>query len=382
MFLGLSLRVTNGQYKSVYGGCLHAGVSFIIQLIQWSKRPKRLQKLTMAWDGPMQNFIVIALYKFVKLPHFESLQAPLLEVCQKAGIKGTLLLAEEGINGTVAGTEKATETFLSYLRDHPNFADIVYKKSWASEMPFLRMKVRLKKEIVTMGVPDTDPNKIVGTYVKPKEWNALISDPDVVVIDTRNDYEVEIGSFKGAIDPKTTTFREFPKWVADNKEKLKKPKIAMYCTGGIRCEKSTAYMKSLGYEEVYHLEGGILKYLEDVPAENSLWDGECFVFDSRVSVKHGLEEGSYDQCYGCRWPITEEDKLHPHYVLGVSCPRCYEHISEEKKAAAAERQKQIDLAGGKAQDHMGVDVEGARRAKKRARAAQKEKQANQKKAVK
>lgn len=305
----------------------------------------------------MSNYLVAALYKFVTLPDFDKLQKPIQDVCDKNGIKGTLLLASEGINGTIAGPEKGVRTLLDYLNGRNELGKITHKESWAEDMPFLRMKVRLKKEIVTMGVPGTDPNKIVGTYVKPENWNDLINDPDVVLVDTRNDYEVEIGTFKGAIDPKTTNFRDFPAWVQKNKEKFDKPKVAMFCTGGIRCEKSTAYMKEQGYTDVYHLEGGILKYLEEIPKEESLWEGECFVFDSRISVKHGLEEGSYDQCFGCRWPITEEDKLSDKYTKGVCCPRCYDTTDEEKKARSAERQKQIDLAKKRGKDHMAADIE-------------------------
>jgi len=320
----------------------------------------------------MANFLVAALYKFVRLPHFEALQQPLLDTCEANGVKGTLLLADEGINGTIAGPESGVRKLLDFMHSHDEFKDLIHKESWASEMPFLRMKVRLKKEIVTMGVPGTDPNAIVGTYVKPQSWNALISDPDVVLVDTRNDYEVEIGTFKGAVDPKTTNFRDFPAWAAENKDILKKPKIAMFCTGGIRCEKSTAYMKSQGYEEVYHLEGGILKYLEEIPKEESLWEGECFVFDSRISVGHGLEEGEYDQCYGCRWPITEEDKQSSKYEKGVSCPRCHGTLSTEKKAAAKERQKQIDLARERNEDHLAVDMEQVRKEAVARKAAQRE----------
>jgi len=321
----------------------------------------------------MAEFLVAALYKFVRLPNFEELQAPLLDVCEQNGVKGTLLLADEGINGTVAGPEAGVRALLVHLHDMEQFADLVHKESWASEMPFLRMKVRLKKEIVTMGVPGTDPNAIVGTYVKPEDWNDLISDPNVVLVDTRNDYEVEIGTFEGAVDPQTTTFREFPDWEKRNSNLLKsKKKVAMFCTGGIRCEKSTAYMKSQGYDEVYHLEGGILKYLEEVPAEESMWEGECFVFDSRISVKHGLEEGQYDQCFGCRWPIIEEDKKSPKYEQGVSCPRCYDGLSEEKKAASKERQKQIELARQRNEEHLAIDMEAVRKTIQAEKATQRE----------
>lgn len=316
----------------------------------------------------MSNFLVAALYKFVTLPKYKALQQPLLDVCNANGIKGTLLLASEGINGTVGGPEAGIRALLDYLHANADFSDLTHKESWSEDMPFLRMKVRLKEEIVTMGVPGTDPNKIVGSYVKPEDWNALISDPDVVLVDTRNDYEVGIGTFKGAIDPNTTNFRDFPEWVQKNKDVLNKPKVAMFCTGGIRCEKSTAYMKEQGYDDVYHLEGGILKYLEDVPKAQSLWEGECFVFDSRISVKHGLEEGSYDQCYGCRWPITEEDKSSDKYIKGVCCPRCFDKTPEEKKVRSAERQKQIELARERGEDHIAVDMDQIREDASKAKA--------------
>lgn len=308
----------------------------------------------------MSNFLVAALYKFVTLPDYEAMQEPLLKACEDNGIKGTLLLASEGINGTVAGTETGIRALIEYLHGQEAFAELTHKESWSEEMPFLRMKVRLKKEIVTMGVPGTDPNKIVGSYVKPEDWNDLISDPNVVLIDTRNDYEVDIGTFQGAIDPRTTNFRDFPEWVAKNKDVLDKPKVAMFCTGGIRCEKSTAFMKEQGYKDVYHLEGGILKYLEEIPQDESMWEGECFVFDSRVSVKHGLEEGSYDQCFGCRWPITQEDIALDTYIKGVCCPRCFDKTPEEKKARSAERQKQIDLAHERGEEHIAIDMNRVR----------------------
>jgi UPF0176 protein len=321
----------------------------------------------------MAEFLVAALYKFVRMPNFKELQAPLQEVCDKGDVKGTLLLAEEGINGTVAGPEDGVRALLDFLNSREEFTGLVHKESWASEMPFLRLKVRLKNEIVTMGVPGTDPNSIVGTYVKPEDWNALISDPDVVLVDTRNDYEVGIGTFEGAVDPETTTFREFPQWEKDNEDMLRaKKKVAMFCTGGIRCEKSTAYMKAQGYDEVYHLEGGILKYLEEVPAEESMWEGECFVFDSRISVGHGLKEGPYDQCYGCRWPITEEDKKSEKYERGVSCPRCFDSLSEEKKARSKERQKQIELARKRGEEHIAIDMMQVREEVQAQKAAQRE----------
>lgn len=296
-----------------------------------------------------------ALYKFVSLPDYQEIQQPLLAECQKLGIKGTLLLAEEGINGTIAGTRENIDAILAYLRSDSRFSDLEHKESFSGKMPFIRMKVKLKKEIVTLGVPGIDPTKLVGTYLNPKEWNDFISEPDVVIIDTRNDYEVDIGSFKNAINPNTTSFREFPEYVKKNLDPQKHTKIAMYCTGGIRCEKSTAYMLSQGFKEVYHLKGGILKYLEQIPEAESKWNGDCFVFDERVAVTHGLEEGEYDQCHGCRHPITENDKLSDKYVKGVSCPLCYDRYSEEKKQRSAQRQLQIDLAKQRGIQHRGVD---------------------------
>ncbi|PDT16801.1 hypothetical protein CO670_10925 [Rhizobium sp. J15] len=298
-------------------------------------------------------FLVAALYHFVSVPRFASLQAPLQALCEEKGVKGTLLLAHEGINGTIAGPDAGIHAVLSFLRAQPEFSGLEHKESRASKMPFLRMKVKLKKEIVTMGVEDIDPNKVVGTYVTAKDWNALISDPDTIVIDTRNDYETAIGTFRGAVDPKTKTFREFPDWVRQNSGLHNKPKIAMYCTGGIRCEKATAFMKAEGFDEVYHLKGGILKYLEDVPQEESLWDGACFVFDERVSVEHGLKEGEHRLCHACRNPITSEEITSPFYEEGVSCSHCYHTRSEEDRLRYRQRQHQIALAKKRGQRHIG-----------------------------
>lgn len=282
------------------------------------------------------------------------MQSGLLEFCLLQKIKGTLLLAEEGINGTVAGSREGIDALLTYLKKDPRLADLDHKESFADEMPFYRMKVRLKKEIVTLGVPGVDPNEKVGTYVAPQDWNAIISDPEVVVIDTRNSYEYDIGTFKGAVDPKTETFREFPEYVSRNLDPQKHKKVAMFCTGGIRCEKASSFMLQQGFEEVYHLQGGILKYLETVPEEESLWEGECFVFDERVSVKHGLHEGSYEFCRACRQPIGEKEKASPLYQHGVSCPHCHGTKSEEQLKSAAERQKQIDLAKKRGEKHIGT----------------------------
>ncbi|MCB5188637.1 rhodanese-related sulfurtransferase [Methylobacillus caricis] len=304
----------------------------------------------------MSNIVVAALYKFASLPDYQEIQPRLLAFCNEQSIKGTLLLAEEGINGTVAGSRTAIDALLAYLRKDTRLADIEHKESFTDELPFYRMKVRLKKEIVTLGIPGIDPNKKVGTYVKPEDWNALISDPDVIVIDTRNDYEYGIGTFKGAIDPQTTTFRQFPDYVSKNLDPAKNKKVAMFCTGGIRCEKASSYMMEQGFEEVYHLQGGILKYLENVPPEESLWEGECFVFDQRVAVKHGLEVGDYDQCFACRHPISAADMTSGKYVKGVSCPRCYDTLSAEKRASILERQKQIDLARKRGEVHIGDDA--------------------------
>jgi UPF0176 protein len=303
------------------------------------------------------KYLTAALYKFVSLPDYISLQAPILKACESHNIKGTLLLALEGINGTIAGRPEDIHAVLNYLRTDDIFAgkfsNLEHKESYADEHPFYRMKVKLKKEIVTMGLPEVDPNQSVGTYVKPEDWNALISDPEVILLDTRNDYEVHIGTFKGAVDPKTNTFREFPKFVADNLDTNKHKKVAMFCTGGIRCEKASSFMKTQGFEEVYHLEGGILKYLEIVPEEESLWQGECFVFDQRVAVKHGLEVGEFDQCFACRMPLSPEELQSPEYTPGISCPHCYDSLTEEKKRSLTERQRQVILAKQRGENHIG-----------------------------
>ena len=305
----------------------------------------------------MPQYLTAALYKFVTLENFAALQANIHAACEAHQIKGTILLAREGINGTIAGLPENVRTFLGYLRKDAQFAgafaDLEHKESFADEHPFYRMKVKLKKEIVTMGVPSVNPSNTVGTYVKPEDWNALISDPDVILLDTRNDYEVHIGTFKNAIDPKTTTFREFPAYVAQNLDKTKHKKVAMFCTGGIRCEKASSYMLEQGFDEVYHLQGGILKYLETVPEEQSLWQGECFVFDQRVAVKHGLDVGEYDQCYACRMPLSPDELKSPQYTAGISCPHCYSSLTEEKKKSLTERQKQVILAKKRGKSHIG-----------------------------
>ena len=302
----------------------------------------------------MSKIIVAALYKFAKLPDYRELHGQVLDCCDVQGIKGTILLAQEGINGTVAGSRAGIDALLAFLRADARLAALEHKESLADEMPFYRMKVRLKKEIVTLGVPGIDPNEQVGTYVAPEDWNALISVPEVLVVETRTDYDCAIGTFQRAIDPKTATFRDFPAYVKQHLDPTKHKKVAMFCTGGIRCEKASAFMLEQGFEAVYHLQGGILKYLEKIPAEHSLWQGECFVFDQRVAVGHGLIEGQHDQCRSCRYPISPEDKTSPKYQEGVSCPRCYDSLTAEKRASALERQRQVGLAMQRGKQHIGI----------------------------
>lgn len=317
---------------------------------------------------------VAALYRFTPFANFQDLQAPLRAVCDANGVKGILLLAHEGINGTIAGTDAGIAAVLAHVRALPGCEKIEVKFSRAPAMPFLRMKVRLKKEIVTMGVPGLDPRSEVGTYLKPDEWNRLLADPDTILIDTRNDYEVEVGTFKNAIDPKIKTFREFPEWFREHRaewtQQGRTPRIAMFCTGGIRCEKSTAFVKAEGLDEVYHLEGGILKYLETVPADQSLWEGECFVFDQRVTVKHGLEPGSLKLCHACRAPLTDEETLSEHFEPGVSCPHCYAERTEKQRARYAERERQAQLAEERGESHLGAEMAAVRARKKQERAEQ------------
>ncbi|MGR9114587.1 MAG: oxygen-dependent tRNA uridine(34) hydroxylase TrhO [Gammaproteobacteria bacterium] len=315
----------------------------------------------------MSKIVVCALYKFVELDNYQALRQPLLKIMENHRVRGTLLLADEGINGTVAGTRQAVDTLLHWLRDDSRLADIEFKESLTDQPPFKRSKVKLKKEIVTLGVEGIDPKRVVGTYVEPKDWNELISDPEVMLIDTRNDYEVKVGTFKNAINPETETFREFPRYVKENLNPANHKKVAMFCTGGIRCEKSTAYLKTQGFEEVYHLRGGILKYLEEVPEQESLWQGECFVFDERVTVNQRLEQGNYDQCNACRLPITETDKASDKYQQGVSCPHCYDKITAEQKYRFREREKQIALAKKRGEVHMGAEAAKALTAKREAK---------------
>ena len=302
-------------------------------------------------------FLTIAFYQFVSLKNIDQLQAFILKFCQKNSIKGTILLASEGINGTISGDEKKIQKFIEFIKEDSffknNFKNLEHKESWASKNPFYRMKVRLKREIVALGVDGISPSKKVGEYVNPEDWNALIEDPNTIVIDTRNNYEVDIGTFKNAINPKTESFREFPSFVGKKLRDNKKKKVAMFCTGGIRCEKATSLMLEEGFEDVYHLKGGILKYLETIPKDKSLWEGECFVFDQRVAVTHGLDEGQYDQCYACRHPLSPEELESNQYTKGISCPYCFNKLSDKKKAGVTERQKQIMLSKSKGKNHIG-----------------------------
>ena len=299
---------------------------------------------------------VAALYRFASFAEPEVLQPQIAEWCAEHGLKGTILMATEGINGTVAGSAAGIDAVVALLRTLPDCADLDVKHSHAVEMPFYRMKVRVKKEIVTMGIDGIDPTQQVGNYVQPEDWNALISDPDTILIDTRNDYEVAIGTFEGAIDPKTKSFTEFPQWFREHRDELAKDKtkFAMFCTGGIRCEKSTAFLKAEGIDDVYHLKGGILRYLENIPEAKSKWQGECFVFDERVSVKHGLELGEMELCHACRDPISQADKASAHFIEGVSCPACFAERSADDRARFAERQKQIALAKKRGKQHIGA----------------------------
>ena len=320
-------------------------------------------------------FAIAALYRFVRLDDFEALREPLLAFMHQQRICGTLLLAAEGINGTVAGTPKAVDSLLDYLRRDPRLRGLDCKLSYDDEAPFYRARVKLKREIVTLGVDGIDPDQ-AGTYVEPGDWNRLISDPEVTVIDTRNDYESDIGSFEHAQQPNTGSFREFPAYVSENLDPARHRKVAMFCTGGIRCEKATAYLRQQGFDEVYHLRGGILNYLERVPAEDSLWRGECFVFDNRVSVNHALEKGSYDQCHACRRPVSAADRKSPLYQPGVSCPACHDSKSDSARGRFREREKQVRLAKQRGEAHIGATagLQGQKRksSKLAARQAQRE----------
>jgi len=306
-------------------------------------------------------YLTAALYQFVDLPDHAEWREPLRDLCAAQQVRGTLLLAREGINGTIAGPEAGVRAVLAWLRRDPRLAGLQHKESWSPTPPFHRLKVRLKREIVTLGVPGLDPTRTVGEYVKPADWNALIAQPDVLLIDTRNDYEVKIGTFEGAVNPGIRSFTELPAWLAQQPglQASKQTRVAMFCTGGIRCEKSTALLRMQGFESVYHLEGGILKYLEEVPAEQSRWQGECFVFDERVSVGHGLQPGASSLCRSCRWPLSNEDRRSPLYEPGVSCPHCHAQRSDGDRARLAERQRQVELARRRGSQHIGAGARPA-----------------------
>lgn len=300
------------------------------------------------------RFIVAALYKFVRLPDFRELKRPLLERCRELRLKGTLLLAPEGINGTVTGRRESIDGILDYLRSEPRFADLAHKESLAAGAPFHRMKVKLRQEIVSLGLPGVDPEQLRGEYVKPEDWNAEISRPDTLVLDVRNEYETGIGGFKNAVAPNTGTFREFPDYVEKNLNPEQHSRVAMYCTGGIRCEKASSYLLSRGFREVLQLQGGILNYLEKVDRDHSRWEGECFVFDSRVAVDHELAEGEFEQCFACRRPLRQDDMASEKYQPGISCPRCHDDLTPEQRRRFSERQRQVELAESRGEQHIGT----------------------------
>jgi len=308
----------------------------------------------------MASFFTTAFYHFVTINDIKNIQNIIQDYCDKTSIKGTILIANEGINGTISGKEIEILAFHEFIKHGPIFSKLFqpleYKSSWSNKNPFYRMKVRLKKEIVALGIPKVSPIKKVGVYVKPEEWNSLISDPDIILIDTRNGYEVDIGTFSNAINPKTLSFRDFPKYVKKNLDPKKNKRVAMFCTGGIRCEKASSYMMEEGFDEVYHLQGGILKYLETIPEKDSLWQGECFVFDQRVAVTNGLKEGKYNQCFACRHPLSPEEILSNEYIEGISCCYCIKKTSVAKKNNLKERQKQINLAKTRGEDHIGKQI--------------------------
>jgi len=340
-------------------------------------KPSSQVNLVDAIDGDEDNqkpITVAALYKFVTLEDYETLKPKILAQLLERDIRGTLLIALEGINGTISGAQEQLLEFLDWLQSDQRFSAIDFKLSHHLEQPFNRTKVKLKKEIVTMGVENIDPNIEVGTYVDAADWNELISDPDTLLIDTRNEYEINIGTFENAVNPNTETFREFPSYVDENLDPNKHKKIAMFCTGGIRCEKASAFMKERGFDEVYHLKGGVLKYLETVDQQQSMWNGECFVFDERVAVNHNLEKGQYDQCHACRHPITEGDKASKEYVAGVSCPRCFDSLTAEQKQRFHEREKQVQLAKRRGETHIGIQSKVAAEANRAEKKVEKERQ--------
>ena len=310
----------------------------------------------------MDKTLVAAFYKFVELPDYRNIRASLQRRCEELGLLGSILLASEGINGTISGSEANVRRLFDELRDEDRFRDLHYRESRADEPPFYRMKVRLKKEIVSLGVESVDPNKAVGEYVAPENWNELISREDVRVVDTRNHYECHLGTFEGAENPGTASFRDFPDWVSEQLDPDRDQQIAMFCTGGIRCEKATSYLLGLGFKNVYHLDGGILNYLQSIPRAESLWKGDCFVFDNRVTLDHNLQQGDFEVCPACRMPLTEEDRKSPLFELHVSCPRCHDRITGKKREGLLERARQIGLAKTRGERHIGVKPIGKQKA--------------------
>ena len=322
-------------------------------------RPQRKQRF-----GIMPASSVFALYKFFDFEDFQEWQDKLKFLCKTSGIKGTILLSPEGINGTIAGPRNSLDRLVDTLKADKRMSDLVVKISESPEMPFLRMKVKLKKEVIPMGRPTPKPSEVTGTFVKPEDWNDLISDPDIVLIDTRNDYEVRLGTFKGAVDPKTENFSDFPAFIEEQKNLKPKTKVAMFCTGGIRCEKASAYLLDEGFEKVFQLEGGILNYLEKIPQADSLWQGDCFIFDNRVALDHNLVPTEHDLCFGCREPVAPEEKQHPGYEAGVSCKRCVGQHDDKKLANLRQRQKQLELAKARNEPHIGDEARALQEWKK------------------
>ena len=317
---------------------------------------QNLQNYLNTNNSTLDKYIISTFYKFLVLENYKELKIKFDKSLSKTNIKGTILLANEGVNGTIAGSESDLKKFFLYMDKFSQFKDITPKFSSSNKNPFLRMKVRLKKEIVTIGIPEVSPSNIVGKYLNVEEWNEFLNESDSMIIDTRNDYEVSIGTFKNSINPKIKSFRNFPNWVQKNlidKKVSKKSKIGMFCTGGIRCEKSTSYLKQLGFENVFHLDGGILKYLENVKSDQNEWKGECFVFDYRVSLNDSLEKGEYDMCYACRMPLSKENKKNKHYLKGQSCEYCYDQTTIKQKKRFNEREKQIKLSKVKNLKHLG-----------------------------
>ncbi|MDE2995784.1 MAG: rhodanese-related sulfurtransferase [Bacteroidota bacterium] len=315
--------------------------------------------------------VVAALYHFTPIADPPAFRDEVEAVMDAQHVRGTILVAGEGINGTVSGSREGIDALLAFLRSQPGMTALEHKESYTDECPFLRTKVRLKKEIVTLGIKGVDPNRTVGTYVDPQDWNDLISRDDVILIDTRNDYEYQVGSFKGALNPETRSFREFPDYVRENLNPEERPKIAMFCTGGIRCEKATSWLKDEGYDDVYHLKGGILYYLDKVVADESLWEGECFVFDGLVTVNHDLDPGKYDMCHACRMPISEDNMASEFYEPGVSCPYCHDAHDEADRKRLKERQRQVKLAKERGESHLGDAASAMAEQRRRQKLAQK-----------